>query len=104
MPGSGVSNRFRKFYRSHRSRETVAGTGIGLYISKAIVESNGGKIGVRSIEGHGSTFTFSLPIYSTVADKLKKGGVNNQDFIRSEESRVGKECGSTCRSRWSADH
>jgi signal transduction histidine kinase len=30
MPGSVVKNLFQKFYRSHRSRETVAGTGIGL--------------------------------------------------------------------------
>jgi signal transduction histidine kinase len=85
MPANVISNLFHKFYRSHRSRETVAGTGIGLYISKAIVESNGGKIGVRSVEGHGSTFTFSLPIYSTVADKLKVG-VNNQDFIERSSS------------------
>lgn len=85
MPANVISNLFHKFYRSHRSRETVAGTGIGLYISKAIVESNGGKISVRSVEGHGSTFTFSLPIYSTVADKLKTG-VNNQDFIERSSS------------------
>lgn len=85
MPANVISNLFHKFYRSHRSRETVAGTGIGLYISKAIVESNGGKISVRSVEGHGSTFTFSLPIYSTVADKLKTG-VNNQDFIEHSSS------------------
>ena len=37
MPASVVGNLFHKFYRSHRSRETVAGTGIGLYICKAIV-------------------------------------------------------------------
>jgi len=85
MPANVISNLFHKFYRSHRSRETVAGTGIGLYISKAIVESNGGKISVRSVEGHGSTFTFSLPIYSTVADKLKTG-VNNQGFIERSSS------------------
>jgi len=50
-----------------------------------VVESNGGKISVRSVEGHGSTFTFSLPIYSTVADKLKTG-VNNQGFIERSSS------------------
>ena len=81
MPANVMENLFHKFYRSHRSRETVAGTGIGLYISKAIVESNGGKISVRSVEGHGSTFTFSLPIYSTVAEKIAKEGANNQEFI-----------------------
>ena len=86
MPANVIENLFHKFYRSHRSRETVAGTGIGLYISKAIVESNGGKITVRSVEGHGSTFTFSLPIYATVADKIAKAGTNNQEFIEHSSS------------------
>lgn len=81
MPGNVVSNLFHKFYRSHRSRETVSGTGIGLYISKAIVESHGGKISVRSVEGEGSTFTFSLPIYSTVADKLQASDNSNESLI-----------------------
>ncbi len=86
MPGNVVSNLFHKFYRSHRSRETVAGTGIGLYISKAIVESHGGKVGVRSVEGQGSTFEFTLPIYSTVADKLKTDDNSNEGFIKPKES------------------
>lgn len=64
MPGNVISNLFHKFYRSHRGRETVAGTGIGLYISKAIVESHGGKIGVISAEGKGSIFWFTVPIYT----------------------------------------
>jgi signal transduction histidine kinase len=86
MPGSVVSNLFHKFYRSHRSRETVAGTGIGLYICKAIVESHGGKIEVRSVEGEGSTFEFTLPIYSTVADKLSADQGSNQSLIEHDES------------------
>ena len=81
MPGNVVSNLFHKFYRSHRSRETVSGTGIGLYISKAIVESHGGKIGVRSVEGEGSVFSFSLPVYSTVADKLQASNNSNEELI-----------------------
>lgn len=81
MPGNVVSNLFQKFYRSHRSRETVAGTGIGLYISKAIVESHGGTISVRSEEGKGSTFIVSLPTYQSVADKLKAGNNSNEGFI-----------------------
>ena len=81
MPGQVVSNLFHKFYRSHRSRETVAGTGIGLYICKAIVESHGGSVGVKSTEGIGSTFTFSLPIYATVAEKLKANHNDNEEFI-----------------------
>ena len=86
MPGSVVSNLFHKFYRSHRSRETVAGTGIGLYICKAIVESHGGQISVRSNEGKGSTFEFSLPVYSTVAEKLQANHNSNEAFINHTES------------------
>ncbi len=77
IPASVISNLFHKFYRSHRSRATVAGTGIGLYICKAIVESHGGKIGVISAEGQGSTFSFTVPIYATVKDKLLAGGNMN---------------------------
>lgn len=81
MPGNVVSNLFHKFYRSHRSRETVAGTGIGLYISKAIIESHGGTVSVRSEEGKGSTFEFTLPIYATVAEKLKASDNSNEGLI-----------------------
>lgn len=86
MPGSVVSNLFHKFYRSHRSRETVAGTGIGLYICKAIVESHGGHISVRSTEGEGSTFEFSLPVYATVEDKLKANNNSNEGLIEHDET------------------
>lgn len=81
MPSSVIPNLFHKFYRSHRSRETVAGTGIGLYISKAIVESHGGIVEVRSTEAEGSTFSFTLPIYDTVADKIKAGDNTNKILI-----------------------
>lgn len=73
IPTSVLQNLFSKFYRSHRSRASVAGTGLGLYISRAIIQSHGGKITASSKEGEGSTFTFEVPIYSTVADKLLKG-------------------------------
>jgi signal transduction histidine kinase len=81
MPGNVVGNLFHKFYRSHRSRETVAGTGIGLYICKAIIESHGGNISVNSIEGQGSTFTFTVPIYAAVADKLQANDHTNAGLI-----------------------
>lgn len=81
MPSSVLPNLFHKFYRSHRSRETVAGTGIGLYICKAIVSSHGGIITARSVENEGSTFSFTLPIYDTVADKLRAGNNSNASLI-----------------------
>lgn len=81
MPSNVLPNLFHKFYRSHRSRETVAGTGIGLYISKAIVSSHGGTITARSIENEGSTFSFTLPIYDTVEAKLKSQDNTNKSLI-----------------------
>ncbi|HEV2385622.1 MAG TPA: DUF4118 domain-containing protein [Candidatus Acidoferrales bacterium] len=53
---------FDKFYRGRDQRYRVQGTGMGLPIAKAIVEAHGGTIGVVSQLGHGSVFTFSLPI------------------------------------------
>jgi signal transduction histidine kinase len=81
MPANILQHLFHKFYRSHRSRETVAGTGIGLYICKAIVSSHGGSISAVSTENEGSTFTFTLPIYDTVAQKLKAGDNSNASLI-----------------------
>lgn len=85
IPSSVIGNLFHKFYRSHRSRETVAGTGIGLYLCKAIVESHGGQIGVTSTEGQGSTFTFTVPIYSSVKDKLQANDYTNAGLISSSD-------------------
>jgi two-component system sensor histidine kinase KdpD len=52
---------FDKFYRGRDQRTVIQGTGMGLPISKAIVEAHGGTIGVTSQLNHGSVFTFSLP-------------------------------------------
>ncbi len=53
---------FDKFYRGKNQRYFVQGTGMGLPIAKAIVEAHGGTIGVTTQLGHGSVFSFSLPI------------------------------------------
>ena len=53
---------FDKFYRGKDQRYRVQGTGMGLAIAKAIVEAHGGSINVTSQLGHGSVFSFTLPI------------------------------------------
>jgi signal transduction histidine kinase len=77
IPNGVLKNLFSKFYRSHRSRETVAGSGIGLYISKAIAENMGGKISVSSKEGKGSTFTVYFPIFDKVNSNSASPDIKN---------------------------
>lgn len=81
IPASLVAHVFDKFYRSHRSRENTVGTGLGLYISRAIIESHGGTIGVQSEEGRGSVFSFTVPIYSTIADRLAQQKDTNASLV-----------------------
>jgi PAS domain S-box-containing protein len=54
---------FERFYRTEAAQEAaIPGVGLGLSISKAIVEGHGGKIQVASEEGRGTTFTIELPL------------------------------------------
>ena len=57
---------FEPYYSSRRHGKQS--TGLGLYISKGIVEAHGGKVAVESELGHGSTFTVELPIAGASLD------------------------------------
>jgi signal transduction histidine kinase len=62
---------FNKFYRVGTSlTQGTKGTGLGLYISKAIVDMLKGQIWVESELGKGSTFSFSIPIYEDSTAKF----------------------------------
>ncbi len=64
-PGIGpedLDKLFTPFERLDAANGEVEGTGIGLAISKRLLEAMGGVIGVESIDGHGSTFSLELPI------------------------------------------
>ncbi|MDQ1318092.1 MAG: two-component system, OmpR family, phosphate regulon sensor histidine kinase PhoR [Candidatus Poribacteria bacterium] len=72
--GPGISKKeqkfiFERFYRAENIEQTgEGGAGLGLTISKLIVDAHGGKISVESELGKGSKFTFYLPINDSIAD------------------------------------
>ncbi|MCC7203328.1 MAG: HAMP domain-containing protein [Nitrospirae bacterium] len=61
IPEGEINKIFDRFYRVDSSRGQTVGSGLGLSIVRAIVESHGGKIGVESTDGKGSTFKILLP-------------------------------------------
>lgn len=74
--GSGISADdmpllFQRFARLPRSASEVAGTGLGLYICKNLVEMHGGRIWADSTAGQGSSFWFTLPVASEVEHALR---------------------------------
>jgi two-component system phosphate regulon sensor histidine kinase PhoR len=62
IPAADLPRIFERFYKADRARRKGGGTGLGLAIARHIVEGHGGEIRVTSVEGRGSTFTFTIPV------------------------------------------
>jgi two-component system sensor histidine kinase KdpD len=62
LEGSEQEMIFEKFYRGREQQYLVRGTGMGLAIAKAIAQAHGGSVNVSSQLGHGSVFSFILPV------------------------------------------
>ena len=60
ITSADLSHVFDRFFRVTRN-DHPQGVGLGLYISRMVVQEHGGRIWGESVVGHGSTFTFSLP-------------------------------------------
>lgn len=62
IPETARPKLFTRFYRGETERRLKpSGTGLGLFIAKAAIEANGGKIWYESHPGKGTTFTFTTP-------------------------------------------
>jgi signal transduction histidine kinase len=61
IPQEDIPNMFRRFSQGTKSKRST-GTGLGLYLSRQIIEAHQGKISLKSELGKGSVFTFELPL------------------------------------------
>ena len=65
IPAQQQARIFGRFERADNSRAYgIGGTGLGLYLSRALIEQHGGRIWFESVEGQGSTFFVLLPLSS----------------------------------------
>ena len=62
IPLEEQSRIFERFYRVDDAlTRRTQGSGLGLYLAKAVIEAHRGRIWVKSLPGQGSTFAFALP-------------------------------------------
>ncbi len=70
IPPDELGKLFTRFHRVEGNSSPERGSGLGLAITRQLVERQGGRVWVRSEVGHGSTFSFSLPIANGRADAV----------------------------------
>lgn len=70
IPAEDLSRIFNRYYRVDSSlRRSTAGVGLGLFLSKAIMDAHGGAIWARSEPRHGATFFIALPVEGAGPDQ-----------------------------------
>ncbi len=67
IPQEAKAHLFEKFYRVNREGNEAKGTGLGLFVTKELLERQGGKIWFESTLKQGSAFHFTLPLANVVS-------------------------------------
>ena len=80
IPPESQRRLFEKFYRA-RSGTSAPGSGIGLSISKGLVEAHGGTISVESAPGAGTTFRFTLPLVTETVGTQRDGNMSGERVL-----------------------
>jgi signal transduction histidine kinase len=62
IPSDEIPRLFERYYRGRAGQGERESLGLGLYITKGLVQAHGGRIWVESRVGEGSAFSFTLPI------------------------------------------
>lgn len=65
---------FDKFFRADTSETAPPGTGLGLYIARAIIEAHGGSIGASSTPGRGTRISFTIPMRGALPAAARRPG------------------------------
>ncbi|WP_158773087.1 ATP-binding protein [Cobetia sp. L2A1] len=96
---------FQAFSQGDPSRaRQFGGTGLGLMISKRLVEQMGGEIQVESLPGHGSTFLFSVPVaISSIEERPREVVFDHQRICLIEPHSATRRALSYLLTRWSLE-
>ncbi|OGI17342.1 MAG: hypothetical protein A2287_10945 [Candidatus Melainabacteria bacterium RIFOXYA12_FULL_32_12] len=71
IPESSLKDLFQRYSKGSKTLKKI-GTGLGLYLSKHIIEAHNGKIWVNSIQDQGSTFYFSIPLLNEQGSNINE--------------------------------
>ncbi|MFZ2275772.1 MAG: ATP-binding protein [Candidatus Nanogingivalis sp.] len=88
IPAEDIPHLFQKFYRvDNTETREIGGTGLGLYLSRRLVESMGGKLLLESEYKKGSIFTVQLPrLTREQADSLKSQETTKEETVDSKDN------------------